>query len=122
MFRVFEMFLNIAHKLSFKDALSLGNAQLLLRDLFHPFALLQTPIFWRAEVSLAKVGPRIRRLSYGKATGRSPSQKFPRGEKIQHLSESLIPSRGNWGTAPLELSIDPRLSLRVFVGHQRRLV
>jgi len=34
MFRVFEMFLNIAHNLSSKDALSLGNAQLLLRDLF----------------------------------------------------------------------------------------
>jgi len=38
MFRVFEMFLNIAHNLSFEDALSLGIAQLLLRNLFRPFA------------------------------------------------------------------------------------
>jgi hypothetical protein len=45
---VFEMFLNFAHKLILKDALSLGNAQLLLRDLCPPVCILvKANGFWR---------------------------------------------------------------------------
>ena len=54
MFRVFEMLLNIAHNLSSKDALSLGNAQLLLRDLFQPFVFLKTPIFLASRGELSQ--------------------------------------------------------------------